>query len=164
MATPFQHEYPSEHSAEDVWKAVNTPVTGELAEAIYPWFNLSYVLLDEIRIGEGTTINFAPNGALRERLGPLGDKFPELPFKVEELDDDERSRTAMLDVDEAEGKLTHHVEETADGSGLLVVRGALTVKGMMGSFAEGPAIKYAIARPAEQLAARVPEIIRQAEA
>jgi hypothetical protein len=164
MATPFEHRHPSEHSAEDLWKALNTPFTGDVADAVYPWFDVSYALLDESRIGEGTRIRYAPNAALISKLGSFADAFPELPFTVEELSDDDMRRVEALKVDKAEGRLTRRVEEAEGGSGLLVVEGVLAVKGFMGSVAEGPAIKYAIERPGQQLVEHIPDIIRQADA
>lgn len=164
MATPFEHRHPSQHPPEDVWKALNTPFTGDVADAVYPWFNVSYALLDETRIGEGTRIQYDPNSALLERLGSFADAFPELPFTVEELSDEDMRRVEVLKVDKAEGRLTRRVEEDKGGSGLLVVEGVLAIKGFMGSVAESPAIKYAIERPGQQLVEHIPEIIRQSEA
>lgn len=164
MATPFEHRHPSEHPAEDVWTALNTPFTGDVADAVYPWFNVGYALLDETRIGVGTRITHAPNNALLERLGSFADAFPELTSTVEELDDGDMRRVDVMKTDRAEGTMTRRVEGGEDGSGLLVVEGVLAIKGFMGSVAEPSAIKYAIERPGQQLVEHVPDIIRQADA
>jgi hypothetical protein len=165
MATPFEHRHESESPVDDLWKAVNTPVSGEVAASVYPWFNVAYLFLDEeARITQGTTVRFAPNTALLDRLKTFGlSDFPELPFTVEEFSAENMIRTDVLAADEATGRVTQHVKESEGGSGLLVVEGELAIKGFMGSMAEGPAIKYAIERPTEQLANRVPEILRQTE-
>jgi hypothetical protein len=164
MATPFEHRLPSEYSAEDVWQAINTPLSGRVTMAVHPWFEVDYIfpdlLDDNLQIVAGTLISYRPSIALMNVVPePFRDKLPEdITFRVEEHDPDSRVRIDILESRKAEGTVRHSVEEV-DNNGLLVIEGELSIAGI-GSMAEGPGIKHAIHEPAQRLLEHLPEIIR----
>jgi hypothetical protein len=165
MATPFEHRLPSEHSAEDIWRAINTPLSVRVAMAVHPWFEVDYVFLNEdVQIEAGTLISYRPSIALVNRVPePFRDKLPEdITFRVEEHDPDSRVRLDVLESRKAEGTVRHSVEEV-DNNGLLVIEGKLSIAGI-GSMAEGPGIKHAIHEPAQRLLEHLPEIIQSSRA
>jgi hypothetical protein len=164
MATPFEHRLPSEHPAEDVWRAISTPLSGRVAMAVHPWFEIDYVFLnDDVQIGAGTLISYRPSMALVNMVPePFRDKLPkDINFRVEEHNPDSRTRLDVLESDKAKGTVRHSVEEV-DGSGLLVVEGELSIAGMY-SIAEGSGIKHAIHEPAQRLLEHLPEIIQSSK-
>lgn len=162
MATPFEYRLPAEHSAEDVWQAINTPLSGRVAVAVHPWFEIDYVFLDdEDQIGAGTLISYRPSTAL---VGKVPEQFrdmlpADITFRVEEHDPDSRARLDVLQSGKAEGTVRHSVEEVGK-KGLLVIEGELSIAGMY-SIAEGSGIKHAIHEPAQRLLEHLPEILRE---
>lgn len=56
--TSFESKYPSEHSVEDIWRAINTPPPRDLAAVINPLFEVEYT--GESQIGLGTLIIYIP--------------------------------------------------------------------------------------------------------
>ena len=164
MATSFEHRLPSEHSAEDIWRAINTPLTGRLAMTVHPWLEVDYLFLSEdMQIEAGTLMSYRRSMALVSRVNRVPklfrDKLPkDITFRVEEHDPDGRVRLDVLESRLAEGTVRHSVEEV-DNSGLLVVEGEFSVAGI-GSMAEGPGIKHAIHEPALRLLEHLPEIIQ----
>jgi hypothetical protein len=159
--TIFEHRHPSEHPADDVWRAIDTPLSETLAAAIHPWFEIAYAgLSEEVQIERGTHIIYIPKGVLIDMVPqPLRVKIPkDIKLRVEDHNAQDRSRVDVLESGRAEGTIRHRVEEAEGGTGLLVVEGELAIRGSA-AMAEGPAIQYGIYEPTQRLLEHMPEIL-----
>ncbi len=163
MSTPIDRSFESAHSPEDIWRALNTPLTNypRVAEYVHPWLLVDYDDLGgEGQIQTGTGIVFAPNEDLVAKVPEaLRSKIPkDINLRVGDHDGSTRTRTDGVVSSQAEGSVTYRVEEAKNGSGLVVVEGELSISGML-SMAEGMAIEHGVYQPTGRLLEQVPGII-----
>jgi hypothetical protein len=169
----FRGEYPSTHSPDDVWQAVNTTLLGEVADVVHPGVTVLYEDFGEQgQIQVGTRITYVPAGIL-DRIpdmarGPLP---KDVTLRVEEQTDNTRSRVDVLESEKARGSVRRRVEASDDGSGLLVVEADLSIdilestvkamfKSMYGSTPEEVLIRHGIDKPSQRMIENLPAILR----
>lgn len=147
-----QQRLASNHSAEDAWLALNTPLTGELGETVNPFVTIAYEgLSDEGLIQPGTLIVYTPNtNQLKAHLGRMAEMLPDdVAMRVRDQSADTRTRVDVVESDKHGGDLRYEIED-AGGAGLLTVEGELILggaykmaEGLIGSYAErGLAVHY----------------------
>jgi hypothetical protein len=161
MPTPFEHTHYSGHSADDVWRGINTPLLGDLALAINPLLDAHYEELNtDGQIGQGTRIIYAPSKLLVNKVpSALRSMVPlDISFRVEEYNPEDRTRLDVLESRKAEGTVRHTVTASESGKGFLVVEGELSISGLA-SIAEGPAIEQGIYEPNKRLLEYLPEVL-----
>jgi len=164
MTVNLERAYISEHSPDDVWKAINTPLVpelGEVASDIQPWLRFSYERLDdEGLIQAGTCIIGVPTQALVELVpGPFRSKIPQdMELVVSDHSPETRTRTDSLESEKRSGTVRYEVKEGADGSGLLVVEGEISLAGMESMF-EAQFAEHGVYLPAGRTLDHAPELI-----
>lgn len=122
----------SGHSAEDVWQAINTPLSPEIGRAINPYVTVWYQGLTSMQslLREGVHIIYEPNlDELEPVLGMSAAMLPkDIELRVADHDPVNRVRVDVLESDKHSGSIRHRVEEI-DGTGLLVVEGEMLLRG-----------------------------------
>ncbi|HXE10277.1 MAG TPA: hypothetical protein VN554_02515 [Verrucomicrobiae bacterium] len=139
-----QQRFTGTHSAEDTWQALNTPLTGDLGEAVNPFVTISYEGLgDEGLVRPGTLIVYIPDTErIRTHLGAIADMLPDdVAMRVEDYDPDARTRRDVVVSDKYGGELRYGVEDTGE-TGLLTVEGELLLGGMY-KMVDGTITSYA---------------------
>lgn len=167
MSTPVAARYPSEHSPDDIWRALNTPLDerlgAELSSAINPWLSLTYEELDEEGlIQAGTRTVGVPTDALKGLVPMMfRSKLPkDMELLARDHSSEAKTRTDVLESDKREATVEYRVEESAAGTGLLVVEGEVSLAGLESMF-EPQFIEHGIYKSAERLLEHVPELIRR---
>lgn len=161
MATPFEHTHYSGHSADDVWRGINKPLSGDFAATINPWLDASYRGLSaDGQIELNTRIIYVPSTLLVNKVpAALRNMIPlDISFRVEEYDPEGRTRLDILESRKAEGTVSHTVKEGEGGKGFLVIEGELSIAGLA-SIAEGPAIEQGIYEPNKRLLEHLPAVL-----
>lgn len=145
MKDIHRQSLPSEHSPEDVWRGINTPLAGELGERVNPYVTIDYQgLNDEGLVQPGTLIVYTPvMDRLRPLLGMVADGLPDdIATRVEEYDAEGKLRVDVVESDKHAGRVRHRVEAHPGGTSLLVIEGELSLGGMYGMF-EGTIASFA---------------------
>jgi hypothetical protein len=168
----FEQKYPSGHSPDEVWQAINVPLLGEVANIVYPGFAVKYEGLEGGQIQTGTHMTYVPAGILDRAPDMLRERLPkDITLRVAKRADETRSRVDVLDSTKARGGINRRVEVGEDGSGLLVVEANLAIdaltdnvkfviKSMYGSTPEEMLIQYGIDAPSRSTIDNLPAILR----
>jgi hypothetical protein len=155
----FEQEYASDHSPEEVWQALNTPLTRELGRLVNPYVIAEYEELGmEDDIQTGTRIIYLPDNMLISAVPrAFRDLVPkDITFRVEDYDPDNMTRLDVLESRKASGEILRKVEEMGDGTGQLVVEAHISVPG--GMF-EDTLLQYGVDDPTQRLLEYLPRII-----
>lgn len=146
----FSKAFRSNHTPDDIWKALITPIPDSLAKKIMPSVLVIYEGLDDDdKLQKGSRVTYEP----------VLSRGRDATFKVEELLPRERSRTDVLVSTHGQGQVNAHVEESADNTSLLVVEAELVLDGFYSMFEES-AIEFGIRQPTLAMLEHIPEIIR----
>jgi hypothetical protein len=146
MSEIKQQRISSEHSADDIWQAINTPLMSpEIGRLVNPYVEISYKDLPSIHslLREGVRIIYEPNlDELEPVLGMTAAMLPkDIELRVADHDPDNKVRIDVLESEKHSGTIQHRVEEV-DGAGILVIEGELSLGGSKKMF-EGTIASYA---------------------
>ncbi len=133
MSEIKQQRISSEHSADDIWQAINTPLMDpEIGRLVNPYVEISYKGLRSIHslLCEGARIIYEPNlDELEPVLGMAAAMLPkDIELRVADHDSENKVRVDVLESEKHSGTIQHRVEEV-DGAGILIVEGELSLGG-----------------------------------
>jgi len=164
MAT-FRERYASEHSPEDLWRAINKPLLDpDLVSLIHEGVDVQYDGLGhEGQIELGSSITYIPTDELRENVPSMyGRLIPQdVEFFVHGMTDRGFGmRRDTLMSSKADGGITRTVETDGSAS-LLVVEANLTLNGLGNMFDSQieKALEAILGSSSEAIIALVPEIL-----
>jgi hypothetical protein len=165
----FEQSYPSEHSPEKLWQAINTPLTDpDLASLIHEDLKVSYDRFDVSRqIGLGTTVTYVASETGRQKVPSL--YRPLIPddadFYVARMSTsyevgEKALRHDVLMSGKADGDITRTVEATEGGS-ILVIEASLAIKAVGDMFDDQivKALQHCVGGPSQNTIDLLPEII-----
>lgn len=162
MSIPIERSFESAHSAEEVWRAINTPLaTDDIRELVYPWTYVNYGDLGEDgQMQAGTGIAFVPTEELVEKVpDAFRSRVPsDINLRLVEHNSDNRLRIDAVESSKAEGFVRYRVEEGPDNSSLLIAEGVLSIGGML-RMAEGMAIEHGVYQPAQRTLDHLSQIL-----
>jgi hypothetical protein len=130
----------SEHSAEDIWRVINTPLDRTTGQLVNPYVVIEYGDLEsEDTLQRGALVTYIPNLSELEPVpGMIAGMLPkDVALRVQEYDQENKTRVDVVESDKHSGMIRHRVEE-----GLLIVEGELLLGGSRRMF-EGPIASYA---------------------
>jgi hypothetical protein len=171
----FEARFSSDHSPDELWQGINTPLSAELGRLVQPEFVvLKYgQLSDEGQIQLGTSMVYtADRTAINspEGLAMMGMLAEGVRFRVEEHDPGDRVRTDVVEPDQiAQGSIRRQVENK-DGRGVLAVEVEISPNGRKASMLaaiSGPALESvasivvgrAVYEPSQRTIENLPRIL-----
>jgi hypothetical protein len=143
MASLERQTIATNHTPEKIWGALNTPLQGKFGEVLQPVAEAHYTgLSDQEEIQLGTLITYeldadAIVAALSKQypmIGMFKRKIPkDVALRVKEHNPQEMIRVDVLESDKHAATIRQRVEDTGNGTGLLVVEGELSLSGSAGA-------------------------------
>lgn len=165
----FRYELPSQHSPEELWKALNTPFNGEVGKEVYPHVSITYENLDQRdgQIQVGTRIIGTPD---REKLNfiPMIEEMIPTEVSVKTVDiSQDRKRLDIFEPHQIiSGKMLRRAEADQGNMGLLVVEGSIAIHGLNKFWPSSllgdldlVAATYLVRKPNEKIMELLPEIL-----
>jgi hypothetical protein len=165
----FEHSYSSEHSPEDLWRAINTPLLDpDIASLVHEDLVVSYdVLGPDGQIDGGTAITYVASDEAVHKVAPVYRRFipNDVTLFVARMSPVYETGSQVLrhDVlmsDKAKGSVTRTVEAEGQGS-RLIVEATLAINGIGNMFDDKitHALQYGLGDPSERTIALLPEIL-----
>jgi len=165
----FRQSYPSEHSPEQLWQAINTPlIDPDIAALVHEDLLVTYEhLAQEGLIEGGTIITYVPTDEAKEKVPSIYQSFipKDVAFYVTRMSvrcdpSGETLRHDVLMSGKADGWVTRTVEADADAS-KLSVEAELTISGIGNMFDEqiAQALEHVFGGPSERTIALATDIL-----
>ncbi len=165
----FKQTYPSEHSPEQLWRVINTPLLDpDIAALVHEDMGVSYENLDrDGLIDLVTTITYVPTDKAKQKVPAMYRSFipKDVVFEVARMSPDydprhEVLRHDVLDSGKADGWVTRTVEADADSS-KLSIEAELTLNGLGNMIDKqiAEALEHVFGGPSERTIALASDIL-----